>query len=410
MKDVGVISPGAVAIQSDKIVETGTPLEIEKKYKCPSDKKFYFPDSCILPGLIDAHTHPVFAGSRIDEYILRAKGATYLEIHEKGGGILSTVQATRRASDEELMNRLRTNLNRMLIHGTTTAEAKSGYGLDTLQEVRQLKCMKDIQIEHHMELSTTFLGAHTVPLEFKENRKEYIEKIRREMLPAIAGLADFMDIFCEEGAFSLEESRILLEAAKEHGLGLKIHAEQFSSSGSSVMAAELGAVSCDHLLRVDISHIKRLKKTEVIAVFMPGTELFLGIKEYGPAREVIDAGIPLAIGTDFNAGSCLSESMPMAMALTVLQMKMEPEEAIIAGTVNAAHSIRRGHLVGSIEQGKQADLIILDISDYREWLYHFGVNLVKIVIKKGTIVFERGTILRKETLSSRHDGQERSSI
>lgn len=386
MKDPGpILCPGAVAVRGATIIDVASPRELDKRFSCPSDRKLEFPRSCLLPGLVDAHTHPIFAGSRISEYILRARGATYLEIHKQGGGILSTVKSTRGASDQELLERLKANLDRMLVHGTTTAEAKSGYGLNTQEEIRQLRLLRDVQREHPLELAITFLGAHTIPEEYRQSRHEYVEKIQTEMLPAIGRerLAEFMDIFCEEGAFSLSESRTLLEAGKKSGLGLKIHAEQFTSSGSAVMAAELGAVSCDHLLRLDSTHIARLKSFDTIAVFMPSTELFLGIHEYGPARQAIDAGIAVALGTDFNAGSCLSESLPMTMSLSILQMKMEPEEALIAATVNAAHSIRRGDRIGSIEKGKQADILILDITDYREWLYHFGVNLVKAVMKRG---------------------------
>lgn len=395
MRDAGVLSPGALAISGDRIIGVGSPAEILSRYNSGGNIEAL--SSVAVPGLVDAHTHPIFAGSRLDEYLLRAKGATYLEIHQSGGGIMSTVRASRAAGDEELLERLGGNLDRMMMHGTTTAEAKSGYGLSTPEELRQLRLLKKIQGRHPMELVVTFLGAHTFPEEHRDSHQDYIDKIRDEMLPEIARerLAEYMDIFCEKGAFTLDEARILLESARNSGLGLKIHAEQFSSSGSALMAARLGAASCDHLLHLSRADIDEMRKYDTTAIFMPSTELFLNISEYGPARDAIDRGIAVALGTDFNAGSCLSESMPMAMSLSVLHMGLEPEEAILAATVNAAHSMGRGQLVGSIEPGKQADILILDIADYREWLYHFGVNFVKTVIKKGKTVFERGDLMRE---------------
>jgi imidazolonepropionase len=395
MKDVGLMSPGAVAIAGKSVLDTGTPEEIESAYTCDDSHRIDLPRGVIVPGLVDAHTHPIFAGSRINEYVMRARGASYLEIAEAGGGILSTVRATRGATDEELNNRLINTLNRMLLHGTTTIEAKSGYGLNEEEELRQLRLLGEAEKVHPIEMARTFLGAHTVPEEYKEKRGEYIEKLCKKMLPRVAKekLAEFVDVFCEQSAFTIEETRSIFEASRALGLALKVHAEQFTPLGSSALAAEMGAASCDHLLRLEKHHIEVISRTGTIAVFMPGTELFLGIHDYGPAREAIEAGVAVAVGTDFNAGSCLSESMPMAMSLAVLQMKMEPEEVITASTVNAAHSIQRGDVLGSLEPGKQADLLILDIPDYREWLYHFGVNMVHTVIKRGIIVVQARSII-----------------
>jgi imidazolonepropionase len=390
MNDVGLVSPGSVAVAGDIILDVGSPDTIAAGYECDDACRIEAPDGIVLPGLIDAHTHPIFSGSRIDEYAMRARGATYLEIAEAGGGIVSTVRATRSASDSELSERLMTTLDRMLLHGSTTIEAKSGYGLSEQEELRQLRLLTEAGKTHPVEMARTFLGAHTVPEEYREKRDAYVEKLCREMIPKVAGekLAEFVDVFCEKSAFTLEETKAIFEAAKAMGLGLKVHAEQFTPLGSSALAAEMGAASCDHLLRLEKSHIEVISRTDTVAVFMPGTELFLGIHEYGPAREAISAGAAVAIGTDFNAGSCLSESMPMAMSLAVLQMKMEPGEAITASTVNAAHSIRQGARIGSLEPGKQADLLIVEIPDYREWLYHFGVNLVHTVVKRGRTVVQ----------------------
>ncbi len=395
MKEVGLLSPCTIALSGESVLDVGTPEEIERAYLCDDAHRIDVPEGAVMPGLVDAHTHPIFAGSRIDEYVMRSRGATYLEIAEAGGGILSTVKATRSAADRELNHRLRTTLNRMLLHGTTTIEAKSGYGLSEEEEIRQLRLLRDVEKAQPLEIARTFLGAHTVPEEYKGKRGEYIKKICTVMLPRVAHekLAEFVDVFCEKSAFTIEETRTIFEASRKLGLDLKVHAEQFTPLGSSAMAAEMGAVSCDHLLQLEKHHMEVLSRTDTIAVFMPGTELFLGIHDYGPAREAIEAGVAIAIGTDFNAGSCLSESMPMAMSLALLQMKMEPEEVINAATVNAAHSMRRGARLGSIEPGKQADLLILDIPDYREWLYHFGVNMVHTVIKRGRIVVQSRSII-----------------
>jgi imidazolonepropionase len=394
LKSIGLLSPGAIAVTGGTIAACGSPADIQDAFDCDDEGRIDAPDSVVLPGLVDAHTHPVFAGSRINEYIMRAQGATYIDIHKMGGGILSTVRASRRASRQELMTRLTLSLTRMLLHGTTLAEAKSGYGLSTEEEIRQLTLLKEVQREHPLELVATFLGAHTLPEEHRESRETYVAEITEVMLPRVARekLAEYVDVFCEEGAFTLEESRAIFKAARSLGLGLRIHAEQFSSRGAALMAAEMGAASCDHLLKLTQSDIDHMKNLQTVAVFMPGTEFFLALKEFGPLREAIDAGVPVALGTDYNAGSCLSESMPMAMSTAVLQMKIEPEEAINAATVNAAHSMGRGDLAGSLEPGKQADIIILEIPDYREWLYHFGVNLVEKVVKKGRIVYRRGGI------------------
>ncbi|MDQ7821902.1 MAG: imidazolonepropionase [Candidatus Eremiobacteraeota bacterium] len=394
MRDVAVLAPGALAVRDGIIRAVGTPQQIESSFEVSSEG--FIEGALVIPGLVDAHTHPVFAGTRIDEYFLRAQGATYLEIHRQGGGILSTVRATRAASDEALLELLLPRLDMMLMHGTTTAEAKSGYGLSASEELRELRILKEGARRHPLELVSTFLGAHTVPSEFSEDRGGYLDEICSVMLPAVKQqeLAAFVDVFCEEGAFSLEETEKIFCAARDLGLGLKIHAEQFSSRGSALMAARMGAVSCDHLLRLSSQDIEALRGLFTVLVFMPGTELFLNIHEYGPAREAIDSGLAVALGTDFNAGSCLSESMPMAMALAVLQMRLAPGEALIASTVNSAHSLGKGHLVGSLEPGKQADMVFIDCGDYREWLYHFGVTMVSHVMKKGSMVFTRGAVAR----------------
>ncbi len=392
MSDVGLIEGGAVAVADGKVVAVGTASEIDLQYS--SEIKLSY--GVIMPSLVDAHTHPVFAGSRVDEYIMKANGATYMEILENGGGILSTVRATRRTGTDELLELALSRLDRMLSHGTSLIEAKSGYGLSVDEELRHLRLLKRLKELHPMEIISTFLGAHAVPEEYKGKREDYVSLVCDEMLPRIASenLADFVDVFCEEGAFSLDETARIIEAAKKFGLPSRIHAEQFNSLGGALMSAKMGAFSCDHLLMLSLSDIEELARLDTVCIFLPGSEFFLNIRDYGPARSAIDKGVPVAIATDFNAGSCLSESLPVAMSIAVLQMQFLPEEAIISATVNAAASLGRADVAGSIEKGRSADFLCIDCDDYRQWLYHFGVNMTAAVFKKGTVVYEASKVRR----------------
>lgn len=345
-------------------------------------------DSCVVPGLVDAHTHPVWGGNRTDEFVMRARGATYLEIHKSGGGIFSTVRASREATDESLLVHTTRVLRRMLAHGTTTVEAKSGYGLDEENEIRQLRVLREVARDLPLQVVPTYMGAHAVPDEYRDRREEYVELMVSRVLPRVMreGLAEFCDVFCEDGAFTLEESRRILEAARERGLKLKIHAEEFAYLGGAAMAASLGATSVDHLLSLPADDFACLREGGTVAVVLPSTTVFLGKDRFAPARGLLDAGVPVAVATDFNAGSCMSESLPMALSLAVLKLKLTPEEAIVAGTVNGAHAVGRGHECGSLEPGKRADFLVLDVPGYREWLYHFGVNLVNEVWIDGSLV------------------------
>ncbi len=388
--DPGIIPQGAVVLVDGLIADLGTQSEIAARW---TGDRLQLPGTSLIPGLVDPHCHPLWAGDRKHEFVLRAQGATYEEIHAAKGGIAHTVEATRRASDEELLQSTTATLERMLAHGTTTSEVKSGYGLSTAEELRQLRLLRQAGEKLPIDLVLTCLGAHAVPPEYENDREGYLATITDELLPAVKaeGLADFIDVFCERGAFTCEESRVVLSKAKELGFGLRIHAEEFSPLGGSRMAAELGAASCDHLQHLPAEDFAVLKANGTIPVVIPGTSFFLDLDVYAPARAMWDAGLPVALGTDHNAGSCLLESMQMAMSLAVLKMKMTPEEAIVAATLNAAHTLRIADRVGSLQVGKQADLLVLDGPDFRDAIYRFGSNSVRAVIKRGVVL---NTILR----------------
>jgi len=394
MKDVGIIEKAAVAVNEGIIVGVGTQNEIKSNFRPkmkPLGQKIDTKAFPILPGLIDSHTHPVFAGNRVKEFIMRSRGATYQEIHAAGGGIQFTVDHTREASTINLYLKARIALKRMLEHGSTTVEAKSGYGLNSDEEIRELEIIRDLNDDLPIDIVPTFLGAHSIPAEYKDNRDEFIRIVIEEMLPLVKqkNLAKFVDAFCEEGAFTLDETRKILESAREMDFEIKLHAEEFSSMGSAKMAGEMGATSVDHLLCISDDDIKALAKTDTILTVLPGTLFFLDMKKYAPARKMIDMGAKIALATDYNAGSCMSESMQMAMSLGVIAMKMTPEEAINSATYNAAYAVGMGGSAGSIEVGKKADMVVMGIENYREIPYHFGVNLVKMVIKNGKVVVER---------------------
>lgn len=381
-RDVGAVDDAALVVRDGLVVWTGPRAAVSVS---PEAVIVDRSGSCVVPGLVDAHTHPVWSGSRTAEFRLRAQGATYLEIHKAGGGILSTVRASREATDDALVAHATAVLRRMLAHGTTTVEAKSGYGLDEAQEIRQLVALREAGRALPLRVVPTYLGAHALPPEYADRREDFVDLVVDRVLPRVAreGLAEFCDVFCEDGAFTLEESRRILQAARDLGLKLKIHAEEFAYLGGAVMAASLGATSVDHLLSLPSEDFPTLRKSGAVAVLLPSTTLFLGKERYAPGRGLLDAGVPVAIATDFNAGSCMSESLPMAMSLGVIKLKMTPEEAIIAGTVNGAHAVGRGHACGSLEPGKQADFLVLDVPGYDEWLYHVGVNLVREVWIQG---------------------------
>jgi len=390
MGELGIIEHGAVAVKDGLVALVGPTSEVRRQVTAA--KKIDASGKVVMPGFVDPHTHLVFAGDRAAEFEQRIKGATYLEIMAAGGGIMSTVRATRAASVEQLVEESRARLDRMLAHGTTTAEAKTGYGLDTENELKMLEAIRRLDAEHPVNLVPTFLGAHAIPAEYKGRTNDYVDLVVEEMLPMIKSQISnpksqfFCDVFCDEGAFTLEQSRRVLEAARALGFELKIHADEFRPLGGTRLAVELGAISADHLVCTTDDEIELLAGSDTIAVALPGTPFGLGHHEYTPARRIIDAGGALALATDLNPGTCWCESMQFIIALACRFMKMTPAEAIAAATINAAHAIGLGHQVGSLEAGKKADLLILDIPDYRHLPYRFGVNLVDGVIKSGESV------------------------
>ena len=398
MNELGLIEDGAVAVSRGLITLVGTTEEVLAQTE--ADEMIDASNRVVMPGFVDPHTHLVFAGSREDEFESRLRGATYMEIMAAGGGIMSTVRATRAATLPQLIAQSRGRLDRMLAHGTTTAEAKSGYGLNVDDELKLLKAIRQLDATHPIDLVPTFLGAHAVPVEFKDRADEYVEVVINEMLPlaerelredasdaSAPSVPFFCDVFCEEGVFSVSQSRRILERARELGFGLKVHADEFKPLGGTGLAVELGAVSADHLVCTPVEEIKALAGSDTIAVSLPGTPFGLGHHEYTPARQIIEAGGALALATDLNPGTCYCESMQFIIALACRYMRLTPAEAIAAATLNAAHAIGLGDKVGSLETGKKADILVLDIPNYRHLGYHFGVNLVERVIKSGQVLY-----------------------
>jgi imidazolonepropionase len=389
---LGLIEDGSVLMEGDRIRWVGPSRALpEALLQGPAPARLEVIDArgkVVLPGLIDPHTHLVFSGSREGEFARRLRGESYLQIAQEGGGIFSTVRATRRADPEELTEGALRRLDRMLAFGVTTAEIKSGYGLDLPTELRCLETIRRLRQLTPIELVPTFLGAHAVPQEYRGGREDYLRLVTDRMIPEVAGrgLARFCDVFCDEGAFTVEESRRVLEAGLRHGLRPKIHAEELAYLGGSVLAAELGAVSADHLIHVSDEAIGRMAKAGITAVLLPGTALFLRSGRSAPARKLLEAGVPVALATDCNPGSCMTENLPLAGTLASLQMGLTPAEVVRAMTLDAARALGLQETHGSLAPGKQADLIVLDIPNVDYFPYHFGVSHVKIVVKTGSIV------------------------
>lgn len=400
MADLGIILNGAVALAGGRIVAVGRNEELVSRVR--ADRLLDAEGRVVLPGFVDPHTHLVWAGDRADEFEMRLAGASYMQIMAAGGGIMSTVRSTRAAGLDDLVAQSQARLQRMLAHGTTTVEIKSGYGLDTEVELKQMEAIRALQAGFPGVLVPTFLGAHAVPVEYKGREEAYVDLVVSEMLPAVVQAAArtpfsiqsqpalevplFCDVFCEEGAFSLEQSMRLLSTARELGLGLKIHVDEFKPLGGTRLAVDLGAVSADHLVCTPPEEITLLAKSGTIAVALPGTPFGLGQHEYTPARALIEAGGAVALATDCNPGTCWCESMQLVIALACRYMRMTPAEAISAATINAAHALGLGQQVGSLEPGKRADLIVLDAPGYTHLGYRFGSNLVRTVVAGGEIV------------------------
>lgn len=390
MRELSIIPDGAMLVRDGRIERTGTRAEIESHIT----NKHEVIDAggrVVMPGFVDAHAHPVFAGTRADEFERRAEGATYQEIAAEGGGIRATVRRTRAASEDELLAAARKYRGWFLRNGTTTIEAKSGYGLSTEDELKMLRVVRRLNEEGSARYVPTFLGAHETPDEYRARRADYIDLIIEEMLPRVVdeGLAKYCDVFCEERVFNLEESRRILLAARAHGLGLRVHADQLALSGGAQLAAELKAATADHLEHTNAAGIAALRAAHVQPVLLPGSVYALGSRKFPAAREMIERGLAVVIATDFNPGSSPVASMPMVMSLAVTQMKMTPAEALTATTVNAAYSLNRGDETGTLETGKLADFVIHDCADWRELCYFFGVEHAHRVYVGGRCVFAR---------------------
>ena len=389
---LGMITNGAVAIENGVIIAIGESSVLLEQF--PTASAFDVQQHVVMPGFVDPHTHLVWAGDRAEEFDLRLQGKTYLEILEGGGGILATVRATRQASLEALVRETHQRIWTAFFNGTTTAEVKTGYGLETAAELKQLDAIMQLHQEGPIDLIPTFLGAHAVPPAFKDHPQAYVDQLCEEMIPAVRRWwleafpetsLPFVDVFCERGAFDLAQSRQILETARSLGFRVKIHADEFENLGGAALAVELGAVSADHLVKTSSADIETLGGSDTVAVSLPGTPFGLNEKAYTPAKAIVDAGGLLALATDTNPGTCWCESMQFMIALACRKLSLTPAQAIAAATINAAAAIDAADRIGSLEKGKQADLLILGVQDYRHLGYRFGTNLVTYVIKQGRV-------------------------
>lgn len=390
MGELAIILDGAVAVKDDKIIFVGTTEDLMTKFAYDQIiNKIDATNKLVTPGFIDPHTHIIFDGSRESELSMKLAGKTYLEILEAGGGILKTVRETRRASLKKLVENGKKILDRMMNYGTTTVETKSGYGLSLDSEVKSLKAANILNKEHPLDVVSTFLGAHAIPPEYKGKTDDYVNLIISEMIPKIAseGLAEFCDVFCEEGIFSTEQTQKIINAAKRYGLKPQIHIDEIVDTNGALLAAKLNAVQAGHLLKSNDKGLKAMAKAGVIATLLPGTPFCLMLKDYAPARKMIEFGIPVALATDLNP-NCWTESIQMIIVLACYNMKLSPAEALTAATINAACALQRQDQVGSIEVGKKADLVMFNAPNYQFLAYQFGINLVSTVIKNGKIVVQ----------------------
>jgi imidazolonepropionase len=391
--DAGVIHDGAVLIRDGKIAAAGKRAKVEKHAQAHRARKIDLDGRIVVPGLVDSHTHLIFAASRAGEYEKRIAGASYEEIAKAGGGILSSVRKLRAASADDLKRAAKVHLAQFAAHGTTTIEAKSGYGLDFDSELKILRLLRDLNGEQPVEIVPTFLGAHVVPPEYRHpgGADAYVDFLVRLLLPAVVleRLAEYCDVFVERGAFTVAQARRLFAAARALGLKPRLHAEQLARTGGARLAIEVEAASADHLEKVNAGDIRALGKSDVACTLLPGCDFHLGLKHYAPARALISAGAIVVLATDFNPGTSPTLSLPMAMSLACTQMRMTPAEALAACTINAAYALDRQARLGSIEPGKDADLAVFDLSDYREIPYYFGVNYCWLTMKRGHVVHHR---------------------
>lgn len=402
LRDVGLIENGAIAISDGEIVAIGLSRDVRAEYA--ARQTIDAGGNVVCPGFVGPHTHVAYAGNRIDEFELRVKGATYQDIMAAGGGIVSTMQSVRVATPEQIINETRVRLDQMLALGTTTVEAKSGYGLDTANELKLLGVVEALDQAHAIDLVPTFMGAHAIPPEYRNRGDDYVALVVEQMTPAIAawyrathfaarGVPLFADVFCERNAFDVEQSRRVLAAAKSHGMRIKAHVDEFSAMGGVAMALGLDACSVDHLDVTGSEDMRRIAQSDTIAVIIPAVTVNLGGTHFADARGLIDAGAALALTTDINPGSAPCPSLPLVMAIACRYQHLAPAEALNAVTINAAHAIGLGQHAGSLEAGKQADVLIVDAPDYRHLAYQFGANLVRTVVKRGRVL--RGRVIHE---------------
>jgi len=392
LSNLGIIRDGAVLVRDGAILAVGTTAKLEKLAAARKAEKLDVGGRVIQPGFVDSHTHLVHAASRAEEYELKVQGASYEEIARKGGGILNSVRKLRAATSEQLKRRASAALEIFAAHGTTTIEAKSGYGLDVASELKILSLHKELGAAQPIEIVSTFLGAHVVPPEFRakaEGPNEYVKLLTDWLIPEVAsnGLAEYCDVFCDRGAFTRAQSKQILTTGRENNLVPRLHAEQLARTGATQLAVELGAASCDHLEQVNGADIRALGKSNTVATLLPGCDFHLGLKQYAPARKLIDSGAVVALATDYNPGTSPTASMSMVISLACTQLRMTPAEAIVAATYNAAYSLGRHKRIGSIEVGKQADLAVFEVEDYREIPYYFGVNTCWLTLKSGRVIY-----------------------
>ena len=388
MENIEILENGYIAISGNEIMTVGHGEVPSKLIKFTT--KLVDAEGCVVvPGMIDSHTHLVHGGSRENEFLDKIQGVPYIDILKKGGGILSSVKATKELSEDELLDKAKKTLRTMLSFGVTTVESKSGYGLDNETELKQLRVNERLNHEQEIEIVSTFMGAHALPQEYRDKRDEYIQKVI-DLLPIIKerNLAEFFDVFCEEGVFSNEESKRMYLEAQKYGFKLRIHADEIVNTKGAELAKELNMYSADHLMAISQEGIEALKNSKTIANLLPGTSFSLG-KNYAPARKMIDEGVQVALSTDYNPGSCPTENLQLIMQIAALKLKMKPKEIFKAVTINAAKSIGREKRIGSIEEGKKADFVMFDAKNIEYILYHFGVNHTKKVFKNGCLVFKK---------------------
>jgi imidazolonepropionase len=391
LSNLGIIKDGALLVRDGVIEDIGTRAEMEALPEARSAQKLDVGGRVVLPGFVDSHTHLIHAASRVEEYELKIEGASYEEIARKGGGILNSVKKLRAATSAALKKRAHGALKLFAAYGTTTLEAKSGYGLDVASELKILGLHKELNVEQPLEIVSTFLGAHVVPAEFRGKAGgtgRYIKLLTESLMPRIGEirLAEFCDVFCDCGAFTREESKRILQAGRQWGMLPRLHAEQLTRTGAAQLGVQLKATSCDHLEKVNRADIAALAKSNTVATLLPGCDFHLGLKEYAPARALIEAGAIVSLATDYNPGTSPTLSMPMILSLACTQLRMTPAEAIAAATINAAFALGREKRIGSLEVSKQADLAVFEVADYREIPYYFGINHCWMTVKRGRVI------------------------